>query len=180
MEYESLKMFSENKWTSIELHSFKRWNRYLTAPPLRPQGSMRPSALNGGNSDFNNRSAPPASRRNQATPATQRRPNPPVRSPPNPVYVRKFNLGLFSINSKLFFFFCRYSVIVCNCNEPAMQLAARKEGPNTGRQFHKCSKLQGTGCDFCLWGGRCYRKCPTSSNRSANSRIQSPFPPFCS
>ena len=31
MEYESLKMFSENKWTSIELHSFKRWNRYFAS-----------------------------------------------------------------------------------------------------------------------------------------------------
>ena len=41
--------------------------------------------------------------------------------------------------------------IVCNCNQNAMLLTVRKEGPNTGRQFYKCSKPQGSGCDFFLW-----------------------------
>ena len=54
------------------------------APPPRTQGATRQGGQNGSHSDFNNRSAPPASQRNQATPATQRRPNPPVRSPTNP------------------------------------------------------------------------------------------------
>lgn len=41
--------------------------------------------------------------------------------------------------------------ILCNCHEQAKQLTVRKEGPNQGRQFYKCSKPQGTGCDFFLW-----------------------------
>lgn len=40
---------------------------------------------------------------------------------------------------------------MCKCNENAVQLTVRKEGPNTGRQFYKCPKPQGAGCDFFLW-----------------------------
>ena len=40
---------------------------------------------------------------------------------------------------------------MCNCNESALMLTVRKEGPNTGRAFYKCSKPQGQGCDFFLW-----------------------------
>lgn len=43
------------------------------------------------------------------------------------------------------------SVIVCQCNESAILLTVRKEGPNTGRQFYKCGKPQGTGCEFFVW-----------------------------
>ncbi|KAK7494417.1 hypothetical protein BaRGS_00014309 [Batillaria attramentaria] len=43
------------------------------------------------------------------------------------------------------------SAIVCNCGDDAVQLTVRKEGPNTGRQFYKCRKPQGEGCNFFLW-----------------------------
>ncbi|KAJ9580304.1 hypothetical protein L9F63_004020 [Diploptera punctata] len=41
--------------------------------------------------------------------------------------------------------------IVCNCNVDAVLLTVRKEGPNTGRQFYKCSKPQGEGCNYFMW-----------------------------
>lgn len=38
--------------------------------------------------------------------------------------------------------------VVCNCSQDALLLTVRKEGPNQGRQFYKCS----TGnCKFFLW-----------------------------
>lgn len=40
--------------------------------------------------------------------------------------------------------------IVCNCNEPAVLLTVRKDGPNQGKQFYKCSKGQNN-CDFFIW-----------------------------
>ncbi|XP_053654967.1 DNA topoisomerase 3-alpha isoform X2 [Cherax quadricarinatus] len=43
------------------------------------------------------------------------------------------------------------NAIVCNCNEDAIILTVRKEGPNKGRQFYKCPKMQGQGCNFFLW-----------------------------
>nr|XP_003702899.2 PREDICTED: DNA topoisomerase 3-alpha isoform X3 [Megachile rotundata] len=42
------------------------------------------------------------------------------------------------------------SVIVCKCNETAMKLTVRKEGPNQGRVFYKCAR-RGAECDFFLW-----------------------------
>ncbi|RNA12480.1 DNA topoisomerase 3-alpha isoform X1 [Brachionus plicatilis] len=42
--------------------------------------------------------------------------------------------------------------IVCNCNEPAILLTVRKDGPNQGKQFYKCSKAQTQSpCDFFIW-----------------------------
>lgn len=41
--------------------------------------------------------------------------------------------------------------IMCQCHELANLLTVRKEGPNKGRQFYKCAKPQGSGCDFFLW-----------------------------
>jgi DNA topoisomerase-3 len=38
--------------------------------------------------------------------------------------------------------------IVCSCNEQAIQLTVRKEGPNKGRKFYKCKNQT---CDFFLW-----------------------------
>ncbi|ESO84773.1 hypothetical protein LOTGIDRAFT_168441, partial [Lottia gigantea] len=43
------------------------------------------------------------------------------------------------------------TTIVCNCGEDGLLLTVRKDGPNQGRQFYKCSKPQGTGCNFFLW-----------------------------
>ncbi|KAI4501555.1 hypothetical protein M0802_003432, partial [Mischocyttarus mexicanus] len=41
--------------------------------------------------------------------------------------------------------------IMCQCNQLAIQLTVRKDGPNQGRQFYKCAKHHGSGCDFFLW-----------------------------
>ncbi|XP_053551092.1 DNA topoisomerase 3-alpha [Bombina bombina] len=38
--------------------------------------------------------------------------------------------------------------VVCNCGLSAVQLTVRKEGPNQGRPFYKCS---GGSCNFFLW-----------------------------
>ena len=38
----------------------------------------------------------------------------------------------------------------CNCGQPAVELIVRKEGPNTGRKFFKCSQSSG-GCHFFVW-----------------------------
>ncbi|KFM78016.1 DNA topoisomerase 3-alpha, partial [Stegodyphus mimosarum] len=42
--------------------------------------------------------------------------------------------------------------IVCNCGKKAIVLTVRKEGPNTGRQFYKCSEMaEDKRCGFFLW-----------------------------
>ncbi|XP_026635866.1 DNA topoisomerase 3-alpha [Microtus ochrogaster] len=38
--------------------------------------------------------------------------------------------------------------VTCNCGQEAVLLTVRKQGPNQGRQFYKCS---GGGCNFFLW-----------------------------
>ncbi|KAM9745947.1 LOW QUALITY PROTEIN: DNA topoisomerase 3-alpha [Menidia menidia] len=38
--------------------------------------------------------------------------------------------------------------IVCNCGQDALQLTVRKDGPNQGRPFYKCSSGS---CNFFLW-----------------------------
>lgn len=41
---------------------------------------------------------------------------------------------------------------MCMCNQPAVQLTVRKEGPNKGKKFYKCAVgAQNNGCDFFLW-----------------------------
>ncbi|KAB7500912.1 DNA topoisomerase 3-alpha [Armadillidium nasatum] len=55
--------------------------------------------------------------------------------------------------------------IVCNCNLDAIKLTVRKEGPNTGRQFYKCSKHQHESCNFFLWADD-DEKQSLSSNRT--------------
>uniref|UniRef100_A0AAZ3P0U6 DNA topoisomerase n=1 Tax=Oncorhynchus tshawytscha TaxID=74940 RepID=A0AAZ3P0U6_ONCTS len=39
-------------------------------------------------------------------------------------------------------------ITVCNCGSEAVLLTVRKDGPNQGRQFYKCSS---GGCNFFLW-----------------------------
>lgn len=68
----------------------------------------------------------------------------------------------------LILFFISENVIVCQCSENAILLTVRKEGPNTGRQFYKCSKPQGTGCDFFLW----------ADASTSNSSAAGPHPTF--
>ncbi|XP_012256009.2 DNA topoisomerase 3-alpha [Athalia rosae] len=45
----------------------------------------------------------------------------------------------------------RDNTILCTCHEEAKKLTVRKEGLNQGRQFYKCAKPQGSGCEFFLW-----------------------------
>ncbi|XP_035745019.1 DNA topoisomerase 3-alpha isoform X2 [Egretta garzetta] len=40
------------------------------------------------------------------------------------------------------------NAVVCNCGNEALLLTVRKEGPNQGRQFYKCSTST---CNFFLW-----------------------------
>uniref|UniRef100_A0A672UK74 DNA topoisomerase n=1 Tax=Strigops habroptila TaxID=2489341 RepID=A0A672UK74_STRHB len=40
------------------------------------------------------------------------------------------------------------NAVVCNCGNEALLLTVRKEGPNQGRQFYKCSAST---CNFFLW-----------------------------
>ncbi|PKU37066.1 dna topoisomerase 3-alpha [Limosa lapponica baueri] len=40
------------------------------------------------------------------------------------------------------------NTVVCNCGNEALLLTVRKEGPNQGRQFYKCSTST---CNFFLW-----------------------------
>lgn len=42
--------------------------------------------------------------------------------------------------------------IVCNCGQDAILLTVRKDGPNQGRQFYKCSAGS---CNFFLWANEC-------------------------
>ncbi|XP_053988911.1 DNA topoisomerase 3-alpha isoform X1 [Hylaeus volcanicus] len=60
------------------------------------------------------------------------------------------------------------AVIMCKCNENAIQLTVRKEGPNQGRLFYKCAKPQGTGCDFFLWASDNGQEMQNNRNRNPN------------
>ncbi|XP_031833068.1 topoisomerase 3-alpha isoform X2 [Nomia melanderi] len=60
------------------------------------------------------------------------------------------------------------AVIVCRCNENAIQLTVRKEGPNQGRAFYKCAKLQGTDCNFFLWASDNVQQTENSADRNRN------------
>lgn len=57
--------------------------------------------------------------------------------------------------------------IVCNCGNDALQLTVRKEGPNTGRQFYKCSGRNDTDCNFFLWADQ---EPPPASSQESNRR----------
>ncbi|BFZ03791.1 hypothetical protein BsWGS_06828 [Bradybaena similaris] len=61
--------------------------------------------------------------------------------------------------------------IVCGCGTDALLLTVRKEGPNTGRQFYKCSGQSGTSCNFFLWADESEPQQRTpSSTRDTSSR----------
>lgn len=38
---------------------------------------------------------------------------------------------------------------MCECQQPAILLTVRKEGPNQGRKFYKCSEQNG--CKYFEW-----------------------------
>ena len=59
---------------------------------------------------------------------------------------------------------------LCICGQPSTQLAVRKEGPNTGRKFYKCSRPQGQGCDYFQWADESIPSPPRANN--AGSQVQ--------
>ncbi|NXD62193.1 TOP3A topoisomerase, partial [Eolophus roseicapillus] len=62
------------------------------------------------------------------------------------------------------------NAVVCNCGNEALLLTVRKEGPNQGRQFYKCSA--GT-CNFFLWADQQ----PGDRNNAAPRVSALPQPP---
>ncbi|KAF7478544.1 DNA topoisomerase 3-alpha [Marmota monax] len=64
--------------------------------------------------------------------------------------------------------------ITCNCGQEAVLLTVRKEGPNRGRQFYKCSS---NSCNFFLWADSSHvgeGEAPTSSSRPPGSSLGRP------
>jgi len=41
--------------------------------------------------------------------------------------------------------------MICYCNLPAIQLIVKKDGPNNGRKFYKCSKYNDDKCKYFKW-----------------------------
>ncbi|XP_063235537.1 DNA topoisomerase 3-alpha isoform X2 [Bacillus rossius redtenbacheri] len=41
--------------------------------------------------------------------------------------------------------------VVCSCDEDALLLTVKKEGPNQGRKFYKCRLPPGQSCNFFMW-----------------------------
>ncbi|KAI4457177.1 prokaryotic dna topoisomerase [Holotrichia oblita] len=67
--------------------------------------------------------------------------------------------------------------IMCSCNNPAVLLTVRKEGPNTGRKFYKCRNgADGGGCNFFLWAADTESENPNNSGmpNPNNSRMPNP------
>ncbi|XP_042197043.1 DNA topoisomerase 3-alpha isoform X2 [Callorhinchus milii] len=91
---------------------------------------------------------PPGTGRNQPPPGTGRNQPPPGtghnqplggRGNPHPG-PRAGSAGILGVDDD--------NMVVCNCGQDALLLTVRKDGPNQGRKFYKCS----TGnCNFFLW-----------------------------
>lgn len=61
--------------------------------------------------------------------------------------------------------------VTCNCGQEAVLLTVRKQGPNQGRQFYKCS---GGGCNFFLWADSSHpigEGPPTSASRLPGNSV---------
>ncbi|XP_075848428.1 DNA topoisomerase 3-alpha isoform X1 [Microtus pennsylvanicus] len=61
--------------------------------------------------------------------------------------------------------------VTCNCGQEAVLLTVRKQGPNQGRQFYKCS---GGGCNFFLWADSSHPTGggpPTSASRLPGNSV---------
>ncbi|XP_048349631.1 DNA topoisomerase 3-alpha isoform X2 [Sphaerodactylus townsendi] len=59
------------------------------------------------------------------------------------------------------------NTIVCNCGKPAVLLTVRKDGPNQGRRFYKCSAGD---CGFFLWSDP---EADGGSNRAPGGTVES-------
>uniref|UniRef100_A0A3Q3FX97 DNA topoisomerase n=1 Tax=Labrus bergylta TaxID=56723 RepID=A0A3Q3FX97_9LABR len=62
-------------------------------------------------------------------------------------------------------------VIMCNCGQTALLLTVRKEGPNHGRKFYKCSA---NSCSFFLWADQPSQQ---GAQQSRGPPLQTPQPP---
>ncbi|KAL9957422.1 hypothetical protein ACROYT_G039055 [Oculina patagonica] len=58
--------------------------------------------------------------------------------------------------------------VVCTCGQPAIMLTVKKDGPNKGRPFYKCSNRD-NGCGFFLWAD-------DDSGNSSSSSFGQPAP----
>lgn len=56
------------------------------------------------------------------------------------------------------------NAVVCNCGSEALLLTVRKDGPNRGRQFYKCSSST---CNFFLWADEQPQDGGTAAPRSS-------------
>lgn len=56
------------------------------------------------------------------------------------------------------------NAVVCNCGSEALLLTVRKDGPNQGRQFYKCSS---SACNFFLWADEQPQDRGTTAPRSS-------------
>nr|XP_014344773.1 PREDICTED: DNA topoisomerase 3-alpha isoform X2 [Latimeria chalumnae] len=62
--------------------------------------------------------------------------------------------------------------VVCNCGQEALLLTVRKEGPNQGRQFYKCSSGN---CSFFLWADQRPEGGENAGNRSIPEPARAPL-----
>lgn len=73
----------------------------------------------------------------------------------------------------------------CPCGMPSITLTVRKEGPNMGRNFFKCSKAQGEQCNYFQWADEPPRNMtpgggPPLPGNDMGQGMQQPGPPcFC-
>lgn len=69
---------------------------------------------------------------------------------PNPCFVGQHNFGTTSSNRHLMGM--RNMVLQCDChNGPARLVETKKEGPNCGRYFFRCSSDRRADCKFFMW-----------------------------
>jgi len=73
----------------------------------------------------------------------------------------------------------------CPCGMPSVTLTVRKEGPNMGRNFFKCSKAQGEQCNYFQWADEPPKNMtpgggPALPGNDMGQGMQQPGPPcFC-
>lgn len=67
----------------------------------------------------------------------------------------------------------------CKCKEAAVERAVAKEGPNKGRLFWVCSKLQDAKCDFFEWADEPPRNAGGGGNFSVGGSQAGPSSGEC-
>uniref|UniRef100_I3MP50 DNA topoisomerase n=1 Tax=Ictidomys tridecemlineatus TaxID=43179 RepID=I3MP50_ICTTR len=129
---------------------FSRGPPRASQPASQPSGYLQASqSLNRMDTSQHSQPQPPASRQTRTSKALIQTLPPPAATVEN--------------NS-----------ITCNCGQEAVLLTVRKEGPNRGRQFYKCSS---NSCNFFLWADSSHLgegEAPTSSSRPPGSSLGHP------